>query len=325
VQLKWGVIMPKLAFSLVRAGAVLAFVLTIGSARAATIYHTWVSSTGGGTACTRTAPCALLSAAQTATLPGGVISVLDPFDDSIGITITKSLTIRAEGVDGGATSTPAVGGAWIVVSAGPSDVVTLEGLHFNGAGIQFNSGAYLHVVGCVITNDSDSGQAGIGFAPNGASKLSVTDTAISNMGAGTGGGIVINPASGGSARVALKRVTVNGNAFGIAADGTGSTGGINMTIADSMVGGNAQDGIIATTPGGGAPIGVLVTNTQSANNAIGIRSLGPNVTVRVKNSDVTGNGTGLAFGSGGALLSAGNNLVQANGTNGAFSGLVALQ
>jgi hypothetical protein len=32
-------------------------------------------------------------------------------------------------------------------------------------------------------------------------------------------------ASGGSAQVALERVTVNGNAFGIAADGTNSTAG----------------------------------------------------------------------------------------------------
>jgi hypothetical protein len=114
-----------------------------------------------------------------------------------------------------------------------------------------------------------------------------------------------------SARVNLKRITVNGNAFGIAADGTGSTAGINMTIADSMVGGNAQDGIIAVTPSGGAPIGVLVTNSESVNNAIGIRSIGPNVTVRVKNSDIAGNGTGLSLSSGGALLTFGNNAVRA--------------
>jgi hypothetical protein len=33
-----------------------------------------------------------------------------------------------------------------------------------------------------------------------------------------------------------------------------------MTIADSMVASNAQDGIVATTPSGGAPIGVLVAS-----------------------------------------------------------------
>jgi hypothetical protein len=118
---------------------------------------------------------------------------------------------------------------------------------------------------------------GIRFAPNSVSKLSVTDTVISNMGSGTGGGIVMNPQSGGSAQVSLERVTVSGNAFGIAADGTGSTG-INMTIADSMIGGNSQDGIIATTPSGGTPIGIMVKNTKSVNNAFGIRSLGPDVT-----------------------------------------------
>jgi len=153
----------------------------------------------------------------------------------------------------------------------------------------------------------------------------VTDTVINNYGSGTGGGIVVLPFGGGSAQVQLERVTVNGNYFGVAADGGSSTGGINMTIADSMIGGNAQDGIVATTTGGHAPIGVLVTNTKSVNNAIGIRSIGPNVTVRVKNSDVTGNGTGLAFTGGGALLSFGNNAVRANGTDGAFSGPVALQ
>ena len=161
-------------------------------------------------------------------------------------------------------------------------MVTLEGLHFNGAGgVRFNSGAHLHVVRCVITNSSVSGHAGIRFQPNSASKLSVTDTVISNKGSGTGGGIVINPTAGGTAQVALERVTVNGNVFGIAADGTNSTAGINMTIADSMIGGNSQDGIIAVTPSGGAPIGVMVKNTKSVNNAFGIRSIGPNVTVRV--------------------------------------------
>jgi hypothetical protein len=300
----------------------LASCLTAGSAYAQNA-HSWVSaSTGTGTACTRTSPCVTFNTAENATNAGGVISVLDP-GDYFGIFITKSLTIRAEGVDGGETLTPS-GGFFIAVQVGPTEEVTLEGLHFNGAGILFLSGGQLHVVRCVITNGNVSGDAGIRFNPNSASKLSVTDTVISNFGSGTGGGIVINPQSGGSARVNLERVTVNGNAFGIAADGTGSTAGINMTIADSMVGGNANDGIIAVTPSGGAPIGVMVTNTKSVNNSFGIRSLGPNVTVRVGDSTMTGNGTGLSF-SGGALLTYGTNKVQANGADGAFSGAVPLQ
>ena len=44
--------------------------------------HSWVSSTGSGTACTRAAPCANFFVAQAATNAGGVISVLDPGDYS---------------------------------------------------------------------------------------------------------------------------------------------------------------------------------------------------------------------------------------------------
>ena len=227
-------------------------------------------------------------------------------------------------MDNGSSNLPTPG-AWVTVAAGAGDVVTLDGLHLAGGGITFNAGGHLHVVNCVITKQNISNEAGIRFAPNSAGKLTVTDTVIINVGSSTGGGIVIKPASSGSAQVELKRVIVNGNAFGVAVDGTGSTAGINMTIADSMIGGNAQDGIVATTPSGGAPIGVLVTNTKSVNNAIGIRSIGPNVTVRVGNSVVTGNGTGLATLAGGALLSFGTNAVQANATNGAFSGSVAMQ
>jgi hypothetical protein len=238
--------------------------LTAGSAYAQN-FHSWVSGTGSGNACTRTSPCAVFSIAQIATEAGGVISVLDPGDYGT-IFITKSLTIRAEGVVGGATFNTS-NGYWINVQAGAGDVVTLEGLHLNGiGGIQLLSGGHLHVVRCVITNSSFFGQAGISFRPNSASKLS--DTVISNNGSGAGGGIVINPQSGGTAQVALERVTVNGNAFGVAVDGSSSTGGINMTIADSMIAGNANDGIVATTSSGGAPIGVYVKNTKTVNNQL---------------------------------------------------------
>ncbi len=70
---------------------------------------------------------------------------------------------------------------------------------------------------------------------------------------------------------------------------------------------------------------MLVTNTKSVNNAVGIRSIGPNVTVRVNNSDIAGNSASLSFGAGSALLTFGNNRLRSNGVDGASSGPVALQ
>lgn len=124
-------------------------------------------------------------------------------------------------------------------------------------------------------------------------------------------------------RVNLERVIVNGNAFGVAVDNSNSTAGINTTIADSMIGSNVQDGIVATTSASGAPIGIFVINAKSVNNTFGIGSIGSNVTVRVEDSKIIGNVTGLA--GGGALLSAGNNIVRANTTDGAFTGSFGFQ
>jgi hypothetical protein len=60
------------------------------------------------------------------------------------------------------------------------------------------------------------------------------------------------------------------------------------------------------------------------NNAFGIRSLGPNVTVRTSNSAIIGNGAGIVFAGGGALLTFRNSEIQAN-VDGAFSAPVGLQ
>jgi hypothetical protein len=101
-------------------------------------------------------------------------------------------------------------------------------------------------------------------------------------------------------------------------------GGV-ISVLDPGDNNGINDGIIATTPSGGAPIGVMVTNSKSVNNNFGIRSLGPGVTVRVGDSTITGNGTGLAFSGGGSLLTYGTNKVQANGADAAFSGPIGLQ
>ena len=110
-------------------------------------------------------------------------------------------------------------------------------------------------------------------------------------------------------------------------DGTGSTGGVNVSVLQHRCWHNRlTDGLVAVTPGGGAPVGVLLDRTLSANNGnFGARVIGTGATIRLNNSSIVGNVTGLGNFSGGALLTFGNNAVRANGTDGAFSGPVALQ
>jgi hypothetical protein len=312
---------------------VLLVTLISSSAQAIVVGHAWVGPSGSndtGCGSSRETPCRTIAYAYAQTGPGGQITCIDSSSafTTDTLTITHSITIDCQGL-----TLSAAGSTLITINAGPTDAVILRGIDFESfilpggypgvGGISFTGGGALHVQNCIFRNFTNNG---IKFAPSGGSRLFISDSIFQhNGGASTGGAIVVQPSGAGSARVELNQVRLENNTFGIAVDGTGSTGGINMTIADSVLSGNSHDGIIATTPSGGAPIGVMVTNTRSVNNAFGIRSLGPNVTVRANNSDIVGNVTGLSFSGGAALLTFGNNRVRANATDGVFSGPVALQ
>ena len=83
--------------------------------------------------------------------------------------------------------------------------------------------------------------------------------------------------------------------------------------------------MIAVTDRGSAPVGVFVSKTPSTNNLYGIRSIGENITVRVRNSNVVGNGIGLSASGGGIFLSMGQNELRANGTKGAFTDSISVE
>jgi hypothetical protein len=281
----------------------------------------YLARAGSGTTCTLAAPCNSMNGAISAAGAAGEVICLDKGKFGAAF-ITQSVTISC-GDD-----------LWEVLAevvsifnlpAGSS--VSIEGLVMDGNGsigtaFTFNGEGDLRLHRVRIGNNPGANSDGLLFAPSGRAWLHVSDSIFYNNGTNSGGGIVIKPQSGGSAQVELERVTVNSNAFGIAADGAESTAAISMTIADSTTAGNSQDGILATTPSGGAPIGIYIKNTKSVNNAFGIRSIGPNVTVRVDGSSIIGNTTDLSFSSGGALLTFGNNAVRTSGSDGAFSGPV---
>ena len=293
--------------------------LGLGAPAQALNDKSWLKSNGSdAAACTVAAPCATLQRGHDQTNPGGEVGFLDSGTYQVNdpLIINKAISFLAEGVDATILHSGMGNVAIYVAPATSTDVVRLQGLNLDGLGAGAvgiywtGGGAALEIKNCVVKNfRSSSSNQGFGILTNGnaQSKFVVTDTVVANNGNGingtTGAGIAIKPSSGGSAQVLLERITAVNNVFGIAVDGSGSTAGVNMTLADSVAHGNSQDGIVAVTIPGKAPVGVYVKNTKSSNNAIGIRSIGPNVTVRVDGSSVIGNNTGLSFSGGGTLLS----------------------
>jgi hypothetical protein len=304
-------------------GIALLLVVSAGSAQALAT-RTWVSGVGDdANPCSRTAPCKTFAGAISKTAAGGEIDVLDPGGFG-AVTITKSITIDGSG---GSTAGVLVAGTnGIIINdsgAGTAEVtirnIDLEGVGFSATspgirGIWFISGAALHVQRSVIRNFRDlTNGIGIHFNPSGAAKLFVEDTVLSGNGNGSaGGGIIIQPTGAGSAKASLIRVSAENNVLGIRADGTGSTGGIAVSIDDSVASGNAFAGITAFTPVGGAATKVMINRSTSANNGTGLNANGAGATLRIGNSVVTGNTNGANIANGATMTSFGNNQVYDN-------------
>ena len=263
--------------------------------------------------------CATLQAAHDKTGAGGDIGVLDP--GSYGpLTIGKSINITNDGVgEAGIVAVP--GGSGITITAGNGAIVSLRGLVIDGqgagaTGIQINQASGVHIQNCVIRNFEAAGSGrGIMLFPGSSTQMFVSDTIIFNNGSTADtGGILIRPFSGGSASVVLDRVHLENNVFGLKVDGTSASGnGSHVVIRDSVVSGNAADGILALTTAGHAPSFVVVEGTSSVHNAgTGIRADGPGATMLLNADMVARNSTGISAVNGGQLISYGTNKVNNN-------------
>src|SRR5674476_3225 len=97
--------------------------------------RTWVSGVGDdANPCSRTAPCKTFAGAISKTAPAGEINVLDPGGFG-AVTITKSITIRSDHIEAGVLVS---GTNAIIVAAGATDRVILEGLDIEGLGSGIN-------------------------------------------------------------------------------------------------------------------------------------------------------------------------------------------
>jgi len=323
--------MTRLALPLAILGTVLALCLHVAPAHAQAT-RTWVSGVGDDVnPCSRTAPCKTFAGAISKTLAGGIINCLTPGGFG-ALTITKSITIDCEGQVAGVLAS---GTNAINVNAASGDIVTLRHLSLEGSpgtgriGINFIKAGVLHVEYCRIFAFRSGSATGIKFAPAAGTltELYVSDTVIDDNGSGaTSGGIVIQPVgAAAAASVFLNRVQVKNNSAGIRADGTGTTGAIVMTVNDSLIAGNAGNGITAISPAGGSTVLGLVTastiagNSGTGLNVSGAAASGPgSATVRIGGSTIHGNATGVSAGGTGpgVLRSYKNNFINGNGSDG---------
>jgi hypothetical protein len=303
----------------------IAFGLLANAAPAQAAAATWISGTGSNTgSCPITSPCRSLQFAHGQTNPGGTINVLSA--GSFGsLTITKSVSIVADGIEalihGGGSI-----GAGIKIQAGAGDIISLRGLTIdlrgtNNVGIDFVSGAALHVHNSVIRGTTD----GISFMPaSGAGELYVADTVIADSSAR---GIRVEPGGSGGAKVMLDRVRVENapfSSFGIIFSGFSTSGSINATVRDSITAGNAIIGIVASENGSGTT-NVMIDRSASLENTTGIQATNAGATIQIGDSTVTRNSTGLKPFSGGVINSYGTNKVNGNTNDGAATNTIPMK
>jgi hypothetical protein len=288
--------------------------------------RTWVSGVGDdANPCSRTAPCKTFAGAISKTLAGGEINCLDPGGFG-AVTITKSITIDCTGTFGSILNSGTTG---VLVNdsatATPDTIeVILRGLTIDGAGtvaglngIRFLRGRSLVLEDVFIQNET--GGNGIVIQPAGfsefyAENVTVTDGAV---------GILMQPTgAAGALRAELRNVRAQNNSgtgLRIDANNSSSAAGTNVLIDKSSVSGNA-DGIVVVSTVASRPSVAMITDSNIfANSGIGVIADGQSARVRVGNSTITRNGTGVSITNSANILTYGTNRLDGNATASAFT------
>lgn len=284
--------------------------------------RTWVSGVGDdANPCSRTAPCKTFAGAISKTAVNGEINCLD--SGGFGaVTITKSITIKCEGVIGGVLAA-GVNGIIIndIASATPgAAIVTLSGLDLEGtgtgiSGISFTSGSALHVHKTQIRGFRGGG-SGINFAPSQADReLFVADSYITDNGNSSSvGGIHVRPTGTGGAKVSINRTQIENNTHGVRVDGNATSGGVKVSITNSVMAGNTNAGVASLSLG--AVTSTEVDSNTVVGNGTGLQSDGGQSFMVIGRNLVTQNGTGLSLTTGGTMNTYGNNEVNTNSPGG---------
>lgn len=292
------------------AASLITIIPILPAAAAGTNFRSYVSASGGGTACTFSAPCSNMQNAVNATAGGGIVSCLDENDYSYGVTISTSLTIDC----GGWTS---VAGPFTVSGSGIE--VTIRNLTTFSElvpAIMLTQGAALTVDNVHFFSCSDA----LSVTTNTASKLVVKNSLFEYNSTG----ILIDPSSGGSVNATLDHVTItNNNGGGFKIETT--NGPVTVDVTDSSISYNSGNGLNAVSGAGGAAIFNIEHSIIADNGVAGIQANGSSAAAIVDTTLLDSNGSGAtnAIGGGRVLTYGTNRIVGAAGSG--FTGSALLQ
>ncbi len=168
--------------------------------------RTWVSRDGDdANPCSITAPCHTFAGAIPKTAAFGEINVIYGAGFG-GLTITKSITIRADHVEAGVI----VGGTdAITIKVGSSDKVVLEGLDIDGEqaglnGITITGSGTIDIVRCAIRNFTQNAVNVVGTA---GARAYLYDSVIVN----NGGGFNLQGAAGAANAAVIENTIIDNN------------------------------------------------------------------------------------------------------------------
>ena len=289
--------------------------------------RTWVSGVGDDVnPCSRTAPCKTFAGAISKTAAGGEINALDPGGYG-AVTITKAITIDGDGTLASILAS-FVNGVIINITApgAAGNTVTLRNLSINGAsinspgtginGVRILTGGTVNLENLRIERFT---QWGVDIEPSSAAVVNIVDSEISNNNGASGGGVLVRPGASATANVTLDGVVLDNNRVGLLVEDRGKA-----TANETVASGGSTFGFHSKAVLNAAEINL--DRCVAANNVqAGVRSTGALSIVRLADTTVTDNGTGLAPITGGAILSYGNNRNAGNTANGAPTGPVGLQ
>ena len=296
----------------------LAMALTVGATAAhAQATRTWVSGVGDDVnPCSRTAPCKTWAGAISKTASSGIIDALDPGGFG-AVTVTKPITLEGNGTLA-STLSSGVNGIIVNITSGSNRNVVLRNILIDGSGvtlgtngIRFIAGDSLLVEDCYITKYSGTG---IDFENDlGTGRLTVRRTSIEQT---LTNGILIKPAAGATAaRATIENSNINNCGTGIRAEDKS-----DVTVYESVVSNNTGAGVLSFSALANGTVIVVAHSEASHNGGAGLKTQGGNAIMRVSDSLVVGNQTGLDHSLGGTLESYVNNVVTLNSSNGTFTG-----